>query len=211
MSFGRDPVEFGSALDGRTLVYWGRGPTPRRFSLERTHLRGSHNDENILAAVTAACTWGLPDEAVQRAIDRVEPLPHRLTFIREHRGIRYFDDSKGTNVGAVEKSLQSFPGNVVLLLGGYDKGSDFHALADPIRRQSVRVLTFGAAGPGIAAQLDGVAPISVTKNLAEAVSTAARVAGAGDVVLLSPGCASFDEFRDYAERGDRFRALVEAL
>ena len=211
VSFGREPVEFGSYIEGRSIVYRGISPQPLRFSLERTRLHGAHNEENALAAVTAACAWELPAAAIQRAIDRVEPLPHRLALVGERHGVRYYDDSKGTNVGAVEKSLQSFREGVVLLLGGYDKGGDFAVLAGPVRQHVCHIVAFGAAGPTIAAQLDKTAPISVVPGMEAAVAAAARVARRGEVVLLSPGCASFDEFRDYAERGDTFRRLVEAL
>jgi len=211
VSFGRERVEFGGFLENGTAVYWGPGAAPLRFSLARTRLVGRHNEENILAAVTAACTWGLPPHAVQQAIDATEPLPHRMNFVREHRGVRYIDDSKATNVGAVLQSLRSVPGPVILLLGGHDKGGEFHSLARELRGRVKRVVAFGAARQRVARELAGTVPVALATGLDGAVAEAARWAEAGDTVLLSPACASFDEFRDYAERGDRFRALVEAL
>jgi len=125
--------------------------------------------------------------------------------------VRWYDDSKATNVGAVEKSLDSFPGGIVLLLGGYDKGGDFAALRPRLAARVARTICFGKAGPEIAAQLGaGAAPV-VVADLAAAVRDAAAAARSGQVVILAPGCASFDEFRNYAERGERFRALVEEL
>lgn len=211
ISFGREPVEFGSFIDGDTLIYWGPEPAPRRFSLQRVHLHGAHNRENMMAAVTAAAIWGVPDEAIQQGLDNTTALPHRLELVRDRAGVRFFDDSKGTNVGAMEKSIASFDGGVILLAGGYDKGGDFSVLSPLLRGRVKHLVLFGAAGPKIGAQLEGVVSTSVVADLAAAVGAAAAQAGAGDVVLLSPGCASFDEFTDYAARGRRFRELVERL
>lgn len=213
ISFGRDAVEFGSYLEPatRSLVYWGKTSKPIRFSLERTHLHGAFNEENLLAAATAAALFGLPAGAIQRAIDTVEPLPHRLTLVREIGGVRWFDDSKATNVGAADKSVRSFPSNVILLLGGYDKGADFAQLAPALRDRVRMVVAFGKAGPTVAKHLEGLVDVAVAATLAEGVKVAAATAKSGDVVLLAPACASFDEFRDYNQRGDRFRAMVEAL
>ncbi len=211
VSFGRERVEFGAFLEGGTAVYWGAGTAPLRFSLARTRLVGQHNEENILAALTAACTWGLPPAAIQQAIDAAEPLPHRMNFVREHRGVRYYDDSKATNIGAVRQSLRSVPAPVILLLGGHDKGGNFRSLVEDLPGRVKHVVAFGAAGRRVARELAGAVPIAIASGLAAAAAEAARLASPGDTVLLSPGCASFDEFRDYAERGDCFRALVEAL
>ena len=211
ISFGREPVEFGSFVDGNAIIYWGPEPVPRRFPLDAVRLSGAHNRENMMAAVTAAAIWGIPDAAIQRALETTDGLPHRLALVRERDGVRYYDDSKGTNVGAMEKSVASFDGGIILLAGGYDKGSDFTVL-NPLLRTHVRHLVlFGAAGSRIEAQVHGSVPTSVTPDLAAAVKEAARRARAGETVLLSPGCASFDEFTDYAARGRRFRELVEAL
>lgn len=211
ISFGRDPVEWGAYVDGREVVFWGQRPRPVRFSLEKTRLEGAFNEENILAAVTAAGVYGLPSEAIQRAIDTVAPLPHRLALVREVGGVRWYDDSKATNIGAVEKSLASFAAGVVLLLGGYDKGAHFADLEPALRGRVRQVVAFGKAAPAVAAQLGERVPLAQAESLAAAVAAAAAAARPGDVVLLAPGCASFDEFRDYNDRGDRFRALVEAL
>jgi UDP-N-acetylmuramoylalanine--D-glutamate ligase len=211
ISFGRDPVEFGGFIDGDTLVYWGPEPQPRTFPLARVKLQGEHNRENMLAAVTAASIWGVPAEIVQHALEDTSGLPHRLELVRERDGVRYFDDSKGTNVGAVIKSLESFAGNVILLAGGYDKGGDFSALRPLLGARARHVVLFGAARHTIATQIRGTVEYVEVPTLAAAVSAAAELARAGDTVLLSPGCASFDEFNDYTERGRRFRALVEGL
>ncbi len=211
ISFGRDPVEFGSFLDGDAIICWGPGPTPARFPLTKSPLHGAHNRENMMAAVTAASIWGAPAAAIQAALDGTPGLPHRLEFVRERNGVRFFDDSKGTNVGAMEKSIASFAAGVILLAGGYDKGGDFAALAPLLPGRVKHVVCFGAAGPTIARQLGELVPHSLVPHVAAAVEMATKHANAGDSVLLSPGCASFDEFTDYAARGRRFRELVEAL
>ncbi len=211
VSFGREAVEFGTFLDGNAIIYCGPEPLPRRFPLDTASLHGAHNQENMMAAVTAAAIWGASDAAIQRALEHTSGLPHRLQFVREHEGVRFFDDSKGTNVGAVEKSLASFAAGVILLAGGYDKGGDFTVLAPLLHKCVKHLVLFGAAGPTIRSQLNGTVPTSVVPNLAAAVRQAARQAAPGDTVLLSPGCASFDEFTDYAHRGRRFRELVDGL
>jgi UDP-N-acetylmuramoylalanine--D-glutamate ligase len=211
LSFGRDPVEFGTFIDGDTLIYWGPEAAPRRFPLARGSLQGAHNRENMMAATTAAAIWGVASVAIQRALEGARGLPHRLELVRERAGVRFFDDSKGTNVGAMEKSVASFAGGVILLAGGYDKGGDFRVLEPLLRARVKHLLLFGAAGPKIHAQLHGTVPSTIAPDLGTAVRAAAALAVPGDTVLLSPGCASFDEFTDYAARGRRFRGLVEAL
>lgn len=210
ISFGREPVEFGTFLDGDDVVVWTAGQ-PQRFALSDSPLRGEHNRENIQAAITAATAWGVAPEAIRQALRQTTALPHRLERVRECGGVEYYDDSKATNVGAVEKSLRSFPGDIVLLLGGHDKGGDFAALRALVRQRVVHVVCFGAAGVDIAAQLDGAAPSRVVAGMADAVAAAAALARPGQRVVLAPGCASFDEFTDYAARGRRFRSEVERL
>jgi UDP-N-acetylmuramoylalanine--D-glutamate ligase len=210
VSFGREPVEFGTYLDGDEVVVYTRG-APQRYPLAESPLRGAHNRENIQAAVTAAAAVGVSSTAVHRALRQTSGLPHRLEFVREHRGVRYFDDSKATNVGAVEKSIASFAEGILLLLGGYDKGGDFGVLSRHLGRPVDEVIYFGAAGPQLAAQLQPAGGATIAPTLARAVELAAERARPGQVVLLAPGCASFDEFSDYAARGRHFRSLVEAL
>ncbi|MGD9764549.1 MAG: UDP-N-acetylmuramoyl-L-alanine--D-glutamate ligase [Candidatus Binatia bacterium] len=210
LSFGRDAVEFGTYLDGDDAAVWAAGQ-PCRFALAESPLVGAHNRENLLAAITAATAWGAAPEAIRAGLRGTAALPHRLEFVRELDGVRWYDDSKATNVGAVEKSIDSFGGGIVLLLGGYDKGGDFAALRARLNARPARVICFGGAGPSIAAQLGTGMDVALAADLAAAVRMAAARAHAGEVVVLAPGCASFDEFRDYTERGRRFRALVEAL
>lgn len=211
LSFGREEVEFGSYSEGDEIVVRGARSRPHRFDVSASPLQGAHNRENLLAATTAATVWGLPDEAIAAAIRGTRGLPHRLEHVRTVHGVDYFDDSKGTNVGAVAKSLASFPGRVILLAGGYDKGSDFSEIEELVRQRVRHVIAFGAAGPGIATQVGSLVQTSVVAGLEAGVKRAAEIADPGDTVLLSPGCASFDEFANYVDRGRRFRQWVEAL
>lgn len=181
------------------------------YPLARVSLAGAHNRENMMAAIAAARAFGVPAARVQDALEGFRGLEHRLELVRERAGVRWVNDSKGTNAGAVIKSLESFPGNVILLAGGIEKGGDYGVLREPVQRRVKRTIVFGAARDMLARTLGDVSPVEIVETLAAAVASAEAHAVAGDVVLLSPGCASFDMFHDYADRGRQFKALVEAL
>ncbi|MCC6850217.1 MAG: UDP-N-acetylmuramoyl-L-alanine--D-glutamate ligase [Deltaproteobacteria bacterium] len=181
------------------------------YPLARVTLAGAHNRENMMAAIAAARAFGVPAARVQEALETFRGLEHRLELVRERHGVRWVNDSKGTNAGAVVKSLESFAGNVILLAGGVGKGGDYGVLHAPVARRAKHVVLFGEARDVLARALAGAAPIEIVDGLAAAVAAADARARSGDVVLLSPACASFDMFRDYADRGRRFKTLVEAL
>jgi len=212
VSFGNGEVDEGAFVEGAAVVLRLPGRPEERYGLSRTRLRGCHNVENVCAAVIVARLAGAPATAVQEAIDAIEPLPHRLTLVAERGGVRWFDDSKATNVGAAVKSLASFSGPVVLLAGGVDKGGDYAPLVRAAAGKVRLALVFGRAGEQIARALaaGGVA-VEPAADLAAAVRAAARTARAGDTVLLAPACSSFDMFPDYRARGRAFRTAVEAL
>jgi UDP-N-acetylmuramoylalanine--D-glutamate ligase len=188
-------------LDGREEVY----------PLAGVRLAGAHNRENMMAAIAAARAVGIAPAAVQEALEAFRGLPHRLELVRERDGVRWIDDSKGTNAGAVIKSLEGYDQTVILLAGGLGKGGDYGVLVGPVRRAVKRAIVFGAARDLLARTLAGATVVEPVDDLAQAVVRAAAAAVPGDTVLLSPGCASFDMFRDYADRGRRFQALVQAL
>jgi UDP-N-acetylmuramoylalanine--D-glutamate ligase len=164
-----------------------------------------------MAAISAAKAAGVSQAVIQKTIETFPGLEHRLEFVRERNGVRYYDDSKGTNVGAVVKSLASFSGPVILLAGGVDKGGDYAFLHDGIKGKVRRLVLFGAAKELIARALGHLTETVVVEGLEAAVRDAATHARAGDVVLLSPACSSFDMFRNYAERGKAFKRFVHAL
>jgi UDP-N-acetylmuramoylalanine--D-glutamate ligase len=210
VSFG-----FGEVAEGLfatpTDVIWRDGAVEERFSLTKTKIQGVHNVENIMAAIAAVKCAGVSRRAIQQSLEEFPGLEHRLEFVREKDGVRYYNDSKGTNVGAVVKSLASFSGRVILIAGGVDKGGDYGPLAVGIRNQVRRLVLFGAAKQTIAGALGQLTTTVLVDDIAAAVRDAAAHAQPGDVVLLSPACSSFDQFRNYAERGKTFKNLVQAL
>jgi len=175
-------------------------------------LRGAHNVENVLAATACALWLGLPAEAIRRAVGRFRAVEHRIEFVRDVRGVQFYNDSKGTNVDSSIKALESFTERVVLIAGGKGKGQDFAPLAAAARGRVGHAVTIGEDGPKIAAALSAVGiPVSAAPTMAAAIDAARAQAGPGDVVLLSPACASFDMFNNYEHRGDVFKKLVGVL
>lgn len=197
--------------DDEAAIRLRLGGTEEVYPLARVALVGAHNRENMMAAIAAARAFGIPAPNVQAALEAFRGLEHRLETVRERNGVRWVNDSKGTNAGAVIKSLASFPGNVILLAGGVGKGGDYGVLRPAVSKRVKRLVLFGEARDVLATALDGAAPIDIVDSLAAAVAAADAHATTGDVVLLSPACASFDMFRDYADRGRQFKSLVEAL
>ena len=186
---------------------------PRREILEAGDLAlpGAHNLENALAAMAAAQAVGAPDDAVREGLRCFHGLPHRTELVVEARGVRWINDSKGTNVDAAAKSLEGFPdGSVLLILGGRDKHGDFPALVAPVRRAARLVLTIGEAAPLVEEALAGAVPIERMETMDRAVARANELARPGDVVLLSPACASFDQYKNFEERGRHFASLALA-
>ena len=174
-------------------------------------LKGVHNLENSLCAASIALLCGVLPKQIQQAAEKFQSLPHRMEDVGEVRGVHYYDDSKATNVDAVVKSLESFPGNIFLIMGGKDKGCDYRVLRDLVRERVKTLLLIGEAAQRIAADLRDVREPVFCGSLQEAVQSAAAQAESGDVVLLSPACSSFDMFTDYAERGKVFRQAVQDL
>ena len=213
VSFGREAVDDGVYATREEIVWRSAGQIGKgeRFSLARAKIQGVHNVENLMAAIAAAKAAGVTAAAIQKVIDGFAGLEHRLEFVREKNGVRYFNDSKGTNVGAVVKSLAGFTAPVLLLAGGVDKGGDYGPLEKEIRRTVKKLILFGAAREKIRAALGHLTETVVVEDLAAAVRDADKSSRSGDVVLLSPACSSFDMFSDYTERGKRFKALVQEL
>ena len=209
-SFGFSEARAGAFVAGDAIV-WRDETGDARFSLRNVKLQGVHNLENMMAAVAAAKCAGVANPIIQKTLEDFPGLEHRLEFVREKDGVRYYNDSKGTNVGAVVKSLASFAGPVILLAGGVDKGGDYGPLADAVRAKVRRLVLFGAARGQIARALGALTETVSVEDLRAAVRAAAADARAGDVVLLSPACSSFDQFRNYAERGTAFKNLVREL
>lgn len=189
----------------------GRGQARRLMPADEIRIKGVHNLENAMAASAMALLADCPPEAVIDSLREFPGLEHRLEFVRELDGVRYFNDSKGTNVGAVEKSLESFSEPLVLIAGGRDKAGDFTALRKLAAERVKALVLIGEAAGKIQKALGDLTTTVMAKDLGEAVSEARRLAQKGDVVLLSPACASFDMFRDFEDRGRQFKDIVRGL
>jgi UDP-N-acetylmuramoylalanine--D-glutamate ligase len=174
-------------------------------------LLGQHNMANSLAAVLIALQCECPIEVIRRVLRTFPGIEHALELVRDWRGVRFVNDSKGTNVDATLKALEAFSAPIVLIAGGRDKGGDFAKLRESVQRRVKRVILIGEAAPRLRQALAGYERITPAGSFKEAVEVASREAVPGDVVLLSPACASFDMFRDYQDRGRQFKALVMAL
>jgi len=201
----------GSFLRGDRLVVRHEGRTEPVCETSTIRIQGVHNVENSLAAAAAASAIGVPVGAMASALAGFPGLPHRLEFVAEVDGVRYVNDSKGTNVGAVVKSLEGYAGGLILIAGGKDKGGDFTPLRPLVETRVKTMILIGQARAKIRAHLDGACPMEDAASLEAAVERAAQMAAPGDTVLLSPACASFDMFRDFEERGEVFRRATRGL
>lgn len=208
---GNAPVDEGAWLDGREMVLRAGGVEHR---IERSALRleGAANVENALAAWLAAHALGVEPAAVEEAFRTFAGLPHRMVLVRERSGVRWINDSKGTNVDATLRSLEGFaPSSVILILGGKDKAGEFEKMRDLVQSRARAVLTIGSAAPKINAALQGATEIVPAGDMERAVRWAGEHARSGETVLLSPACASFDQYRNFEHRGEHFEELVRGL
>ena len=210
VSFGWSAVANGVWATPDEII-WKDVSGTDRFPLARVKIAGVHNVENLMAAVAAAKVIGIDGAVIRQVMEDFTGLEHRLEFVREKNGVSFYNDSKGTNVGAVVKSLMSFSSPVVLLAGGVDKHGDYGVLEREIKRTVKRLVLFGAARERIKERLGHLAPTTVVNSFEEAVREAGRSASAGEIVLLSPACSSFDMFQNYEERGRVFKELVRQL
>ena len=195
---------------GKNIIY-SMGGEKEFYPTANFKLKGIHNIENIMASIAAAKACGVSREAILKTIEEFKGLPHRMELIRELNGVSYYNDSKGTNIGALQKSLEGLSSPVILIAGGKDKGGDYTALNDLIKSKIKLLILLGEAKDKIRDAFKGFTGIAMVESLKQAVCTAYNRAENGDVVLLSPACSSFDMFKDYKERGEIFRRLVERL
>jgi UDP-N-acetylmuramoylalanine--D-glutamate ligase len=167
---------------------------------------------NVAAAVAAIGPFGLDPRVIEEVLEGFRGLPHRMAFVRNRAAVRWYDDSKGTNVGATVTAVRGIvEQKVVLIAGGRDKGGSYGPLVDALREKGRAVVLIGEAATLIKDAIGDVVPVRTAISMGEAVNVAAELAQAGDAVLLSPACSSFDMFRDYKQRGDEFVAAVQAL
>jgi len=204
-------VARGAFVQDDQIVFRREGDETTLLALGDIALRGGHNVENVLAAACAAFLVGVSPADIAAGVRTFSGVEHRLEFVAEVAGVCFFNDSKATNVDATMKALEAFPGRLLVILGGKDKGGDFAALRDPLRQRAQIVLLIGAAAAKIEDQLGGVVPAERAETLDRAVELAFRRAQPGDTVLLAPACASFDQFENYEHRGRVFKELVHTL
>jgi UDP-N-acetylmuramoylalanine--D-glutamate ligase len=170
-----------------------------------------HNLYNAMAATLAARVMGVPTASIRATLKNFKGVEHRLEFVRDVNGVTYVNDSKATNVDSVWYALQSFDKPIVLLLGGRDKGNDYSRLLDLVKEHVKAIIAIGESADKVMKAFASTAPVEVGTNMGDAVQIAASVAKPGDVVLLSPACASFDWFENYEHRGKEFKRLVGEL
>ena len=212
VSFSRTgPVSQGVYLDGNRVMAIIGSRKEEVCRREEIRLPGSHNLSNAMAATTIGLLCGCPADAIRHVLQSFTGLEHAIELVRERQGVRFVNDSKGTNVDATIKALESFEEPVLLIAGGRDKGGDFRKLQEPVRRRVKRLILIGEAASRIREALGDVGCVSQAATLNDAVVMAASEARSGDVVLLSPACASFDMFADYQDRGRQFKKLVNQL
>jgi UDP-N-acetylmuramoylalanine--D-glutamate ligase len=208
-SIEREDADFSLLRNGGKVFLGRRGEA--LLDVARMKISGLHNAANALAALALGEAAGLPMPKMLEALESFPGLSHRSSWVAEVAGVRYVDDSKGTNVGATTAAVAGLPGPLVMIAGGEGKGQDFTPLAEAFRGKVREAVLIGKDAPAIAAALRGVCKTRNAASMEDAVTEAKRVARPGDTVLLSPACASFDMFRDYGHRGDVFAAAVLKL
>ncbi len=204
-------VEQGAFVRDGQILFRNSSGASSVLSVSEIPLKGAHNVENVLAAVLAGILMGCDQAIIPQIVQKFKAVEHRIEFVATVRGVEYYNDSKATNVDATIKALESFPANIHIILGGKDKGSDYTVLTYLLRQRAKRIYTIGAAAEKIESQIAGAAEIVRAGTLELAVKLSAANAQPGDVVLLAPACASFDQFQNYEHRGRVFKDAVGAL
>ena len=207
----RKDIERGAYVRDGAIVFRDGERLTEIMPLSEIALKGAHNVENVLAAVAMGMAARIEPAAIRRAVKDFRAVEHRLEYVSTVRGVQYYNDSKATNVDATIKALESFPGNVHLVLGGRDKDSDYTELNSLLSARVKRVYTIGEAAGKIEAHIGNAARVASAQTLEAAVQQASQSAVPGDIVLLAPACASYDQFTSYEHRGRVFKQLVQAL
>jgi UDP-N-acetylmuramoylalanine--D-glutamate ligase len=201
----------GAFVRNGNIIFRQAGKEEKILDCQDISLLGAHNLENVLAAMVATRLAGVHPAQIAQAIHSFAGVEHRLEFVAEICGVRYYNDSKATNVDATLKALEAFAGRILVILGGKDKDSDYTLLRAALREKAILAVLIGAAAEKIAGQIDGSVAIKHAETLEHAVEFAAQTAHLGDIVLLAPACASFDQFQNYEHRGRVFKDLVHQL
>ncbi|MCB1215173.1 MAG: UDP-N-acetylmuramoyl-L-alanine--D-glutamate ligase, partial [Deltaproteobacteria bacterium] len=198
----------GAWADTEKLAWSPQGEILSTWKQSECSLQGLHNLENMAASIAVTKTLQVSDKIIQEVLKSFKALAHRMSKVAEIEGVAYYNDSKATNVGAAVMSLASFEKNIILIMGGVDKGGSYSPLKALIRAKVKALITMGQAGPKIAQSLEGSTQIFEVNTMEEALQTAHQLAQKGDTVLLAPACSSFDQYANYAKRGEDFERLV---
>jgi len=201
----------GTFLRGEEILFRREGTESVLMRRGDIPLRGEHNLENVLAAATAAILAGAPTDVIDAAVRTFPGVEHRLEFVAEIGGVSFYNDSKATNVDAALKAIEAFPGSLIVILGGKDKGAPYEPLREPLRQKAKLVLLIGAAAEKIESELEGAVEMRNAGTLERALNIALERAKPGDTVLLAPACASFDQYENYEQRGREFKEIVARM
>ncbi|HXQ27117.1 MAG TPA: UDP-N-acetylmuramoyl-L-alanine--D-glutamate ligase [Candidatus Acidoferrales bacterium] len=204
-------VAQGAFLRDGQIVFRSDGSEAALGRRDEIPLRGEHNVENVLAACAAAYLAGATPAAIASGVKTFRGVEHRLEFVADVAGVQFYNDSKATNVDAALKAIEAFPGPLIVILGGKDKGSPYTPLKEPLRERARMAIVIGAAAEKIAADLGDAVTVENARTLDRAIQIASDRAQIGDVVLLAPACSSFDQFENYEQRGRAFKELVGKL
>jgi len=204
-------IAIGALVRGAHIFFRDGHHEQEIMPLNEIPLKGAHNLENVLAAISVGMLAGCQPAQIRQAVRNFKAVEHRLEFVAKIAGVDFYNDSKATNVDATIKALESFPANIHLILGGKDKGSDYTVLNDLLRARVKRVYTIGAAAAKIESHIQSAAEIDHAETLENAVHRASAAAVPGDIVLLAPACSSFDQFQNYEHRGSVFKEAVRSL
>jgi len=207
----RAEIESGTSIETGWIVAREKHESERLLPLSAIHLLGPHLVYDVLAAATVGIIAGAPASAMTSAVEAFRGLEHAMELVAESNGIRFVNDSKATNVDSALRSIESFDGGLVPIVGGRFKGGDLGLLREPLKRRAKAVVAIGEARARVQEAIAGVVPVHEAESMDEAVRTAFDLAKPAGVVLLAPACASFDMFRDYAERGEKFKQAVRRL
>lgn len=210
--FARDTaIEAGTTIEGGWIVERSSGPARRLIPMDAIHLLGPHLVYDVMAAATVGSIAGAPPAAMTAAVEAFRGLEHAMELVAEAGGVRFVNDSKATNVEAARRSIESFDGDLVPIIGGRFKGGDLRRLREPLAARARAVVAIGESKALVRDALAGAVPVHEAGSLEDAVRTAFDLARPHGVVLLAPACASFDMFRDYAERGRKFKEEVARI
>lgn len=204
-------LDKGAYVESGKLTIAEHGEAEEVVATTEISMRGVHNLYNSMAASLAAKAMGIPLEAIRQSLKRFEGVEHRLEFVRERNGVKYVNDSKATNVDSVWYALQSFEEPLIVLVGGRDKGNDYSKLFDLVRERVKAIIAIGESADKVVKAFQGVTKVEKAQSMEEAVQKAETLAVHGDVVLLSPACASFDWFENFEHRGRVFKEIVQRL